>query len=239
MCRHLAYVGAPVRLGAVLVDPEHSLYEQAWRPRHQDRGVVNADGFGVGWYVAGDPVPARHRGGGPMWTDETFADLARVIHSTAVLAAVRSATVGMPGGQAAAAPLRGGRFLFSHNGSLDKWPAPELAAALPPERLIQLEAPTDSALLWALVLELIEAGAAMGQALADVVREAGDGRLNLLLTDGKTVAATRWGASLFYLSADNGVVVASEPHGPDDAWHEVPDRHVLVADHHQVEISPI
>jgi gamma-glutamyl hercynylcysteine S-oxide hydrolase len=79
----------------------------------------------------------------------------------------------------------------------------------------------------------------MGQALADVVREAGDGRLNLLLTDGETIAATRWGASLFYLSADNGVVVASEPHGPDDAWHEVPDRHVLVADHHQVEISPI
>jgi glutamine amidotransferase len=239
MCRHLAYVGAPVRLGALLVDPEHALYEQAWRPRHQDRGVVNADGFGVGWYVTGDPVPARHRGACPMWTDETFADLARVIHSTAVLAAVRSATVGMPGGQAAAAPLRDGRFLFSHNGSLDDWPATKLAAALPPERLIQLEAPTDSALLWALVLERLSAGAAMGPALAEVVREAGDGRLNLLLTDGETIVATRWGASLFYLRADNGVVVASEPHGPDDGWREVPDHHLLVAAERGVEITPI
>jgi glutamine amidotransferase len=239
MCRHLAYVGAPVRLGALLVDPEHSLYEQAWRPRHQDRGVVNADGFGVAWYVAGDPVPARHRGAGPMWTDETFADLARVIHSTAVLAAVRSATVGMPGGQAAAAPLRAGRFLFSHNGSLDDWPSAKLAAALPPERLIQMEAPTDSALLWALVLERLSAGESPADALTQVVREAGDGRLNLLLTDGATIAATRWGASLFYLREDTGVVVASEPYGPGGGWHEVPDRHLLLADRHHVEISPI
>ena len=239
MCRHLAYVGAPVRLGALLVDPEHSLYEQAWRPRHQDRGVVNADGFGVGWYVDGDPVPARHRGAGPMWTDETFADLARVIHSTAVLAAVRSATVGMPGGQAAAAPQRGGRFLFSHNGSLDDWPSGKLAAAVPPERLIQMEAPTDSALLWTLVRERLEAGAAMGPALADVVREAGDGRLNLLLTDGLAIAATRCGPSLWFLASNGGVVVASEPHGPADRWREVPDRHLLIAAHNGVEVTPI
>ena len=47
--------------------------------------------------------------------------------------------------------VRYGRFLFSHNGSLNDWPATKLAAAVPPERLVQLEAPTDSALLWALV----------------------------------------------------------------------------------------
>jgi glutamine amidotransferase len=174
-----------------------------------------------------------------MWTDETFADLARVIHATAVLAAVRSATVGMPGGQAAAAPLRGGRFLFSHNGSLDDWPATKLAGSLPPERLIQMDAPTDSALLWALVLERLEGGAMLGEALTDVVREAGDGRLNLLLTDGSTIAATRWGASLFYLAADTGVVVASEPHGPEGGWREVPDRHLLVAAESGVEVTPI
>jgi gamma-glutamyl hercynylcysteine S-oxide hydrolase len=100
------------RLGALAV--RAGLAAPAPGPR---RG--QADGFGVGWYVDGDLVPARHRRAGPMWMDETFADLARVIHSTAVLAAVRSATVGMPGGQAAPAPPRGGRFLFSHNGSLD------------------------------------------------------------------------------------------------------------------------
>jgi CheY-like chemotaxis protein len=157
----------------------------------------------------------------------------------AVLAAVRSATVGMPGGQAAAAPLRHGRFLFSHNGSLDDWPSTKLAATLPPERLIQLEAPTDSALLWALVVQRLAAGTSLGRALTEVVTEAGDGRLNLLLTDGATIAATRWGASLWFLETDTGVVVASEPHGPATGWSEVPERHLLVAADRRAEVTPI
>jgi gamma-glutamyl hercynylcysteine S-oxide hydrolase len=244
MCRHLAYVGEPVRLGELLVEPEHSLYEQAWRPRHQSHGVVNADGFGVGWYVPGYEEPARHRGAGPLWTDETFADLARVVCSPAVLAAVRSATIGMPGGQAAAAPFRRGRFLFSHNGALDGWPssAAPLAASLPPDLVMGLDAATDSALLWALVGERLAAGALMGQALSDVVRAAercGGGRLNLLVTDGTTIAATRWGASLWWTTTASGVVVASEPHGDDAAWREIPDRHLIVTDHRSAEVSAL
>ena len=244
MCRHLAYVGEPVRLGALLVDPPHSLYEQAWQPRHQDRGVVNADGFGVGWYVPPDPYPARHRGAGPMWTDETFADLARVVHAPAVLAAVRSATTGMPGGLAAAAPIRHGRYLFSHNGSVDGWPsaASELAAALPLERLLTLDAATDSALLWALVADRLDAGSPMGEALVHTVRAAercAGGRLNLLVTDGETIAATRWGPSLWWAATGTGVVVASEPHGDETGWREVPDRHYVIADRRSAEVGPV
>ena len=244
MCRHLAYVGEPVRLGALLVDPQHSLYEQAWRPRHQDRGVVNADGFGVGWYVAGDAQPARHRGAGPMWMDETFADLARVIHTPAVLAAVRSATTGMPGGPAAAAPFRVGRYLFSHNGSLDGWPdsAGPLAAGLAPERLLTLDAATDSGLLWALVADRLEAGSPMGEALVHTIRAAdrcAGGRLNLLVTDGQTIAATRWGPSLWWATTGTGVVVASEPHGDETGWREIPDRHLVIADRRSAEVVPV
>lgn len=232
MCRHLAYVGQPVRLGAVLVDPPHSLVEQSWAPRRQDHGVVNADGFGVGWYVDGDPVPARHRGAGPIWVDETFTDLARVVITRAALAAVRSATPGMPGGQGAAAPLRHAGWLFSHNGALDDWPkaAADLAAGLPVERLLRLDAPTDTALLWALTVERLDRGAALADALADVVHaadRAGGGRLNLLVTDGTAIAATAWGASLTWRSTVAGVVVASE--AGDDGWHDVPDRHLVTA----------
>jgi glutamine amidotransferase len=51
----------------VLTDPPHGLQAQAWAPRRQRHGVVNADGFGVGWDADGDPVPARYRRaqGGP------------------------------------------------------------------------------------------------------------------------------------------------------------------------------
>lgn len=244
MCRHLAYLGEPVRLGALLVDPVHSLVEQSWAPRRQHHGVVNADGFGVGWYVDGDPVPARHRGAGPIWADETFTDLARVVTSRAVLAAVRSATAGMPAGQGAAAPLRHGHRLFSFNGALDGWPkaAAGLAAGLPAERLLRLDAPTDTALLWSLTIERLERGAALGDALADVVLaadRAGGGRLNLLLTDGVSIAATAWGVSLSWRAGASGVVVASEPHDDDGEWQDVPDRHLVAADVDGVAVTPL
>ena len=64
MCRHLAYAGQPVSLRAALIDPPHGLVVQAWAPRRQQHGVVNADGFGIGWYADGDPVPARYRRAG-------------------------------------------------------------------------------------------------------------------------------------------------------------------------------
>ncbi|MDG4865689.1 class II glutamine amidotransferase, partial [Streptomyces sp. T-3] len=93
MCRHLAFLGPPEPLDELLVRPPHGLYRQAWAPRRQQHGTVNADGFGVGWYAEGDPVPARYRRSGPMWADPSFADLARVVRSGALLAAVRDATV--------------------------------------------------------------------------------------------------------------------------------------------------
>ncbi|HEY9439844.1 MAG TPA: class II glutamine amidotransferase, partial [Streptomyces sp.] len=81
MCRHLAYLGPSVALGELLVSPRHSLVRQSWAPRRQKYGTVNADGFGVGWYADGDPVPARYRRQGPVWGDVAFADLARVVRS--------------------------------------------------------------------------------------------------------------------------------------------------------------
>src|SRR5262249_54522919 len=106
MCRHLAYLGPPVTLAAVLVDPPHSLYRQSWAPRRQRHGTVNADGFGVGWYAEGDPLPARYRHAVPIWADPSFADVARVTRTRALLAAVRSATEGTAPDASAAAPYR-------------------------------------------------------------------------------------------------------------------------------------
>ena len=72
MCRHLAYLGPPATLRSVLIDPPHGLYRQAWEPRRQRHGTVNADGFGIGWYAEGDPVPARYRRGLPIWGDPSL-----------------------------------------------------------------------------------------------------------------------------------------------------------------------
>ncbi|MFJ5229846.1 ergothioneine biosynthesis protein EgtC [Kitasatospora sp. NPDC088391] len=245
MCRHFAYLGRPVAIRSVLLDPPFGLLRQSWAPRLQRHGTVNADGYGVGWYADGDERPARYRREGPIWADGDLADLARVVRSSAVLGAVRSATAGCAAGAQAAAPFAAGRWLFSHNGVLPGWPrafAP-LAGLLPPDELLELEARTDSALLWAVVLNRLRSGAELGDALAEVclaAAESGDARLNLLVTDGTSVAATAWGDTLFLRrDPDGSVLVASEPFDDGPGWSEVPDRTLLVADAAGSSLTPL
>ncbi|GAA3495002.1 ergothioneine biosynthesis protein EgtC [Streptomyces prasinosporus] len=246
MCRHVAYVGPGEFLGKLLVEPPHGLYRQSWAPRRQRYGTVNADGFGVGWYAPDDPVPARYRRAGPIWADLSFADLARVVRTRALLAAVRDATLSGADAEAAAAPFASGTWLFSHNGAVPGWPgslAP-LARALSAEDVLSLEARNDSAFVWALVLARLRAGVPGGRALADTVLEvaaaAPGSRLNLLLTDGDTVTATAWGDTLWYLARPGGgTVVASEPYDDDPRWREVPDRTLLTASRTEVLLAPV
>ena len=136
MCRHLAYLGPPATLRSVIIDPPHGLYRQAWAPRQQRHGTVNADGFGVGWYAAGDPDPARYRRTGPIWGDESFADVARVTRAGAILGAVRGATAGTDPGVAAVAPFAAGSWLFSHNGVIAGWPDSAAGLAAPSTRAV-------------------------------------------------------------------------------------------------------
>jgi dimethylhistidine N-methyltransferase/ergothioneine biosynthesis protein EgtC len=256
MCRHLAYSGPAVPLARLLTEPPGGLYEQSWRPRRQRYGTVNADGFGFGWYPAdpadeaaggdaGFPQPARYRRAVPVWADTNVADLARTIRSGTVLAAVRSATEGTTQDESAAAPFRDGRWLFSHNGAVADWT--RLPHPLSAAEVLALDSHSDSALLWAMVARLLRQGQSPGAALAAVVSEVAaarpTARLNFLLTDGRVIAATAWGDTLWYRVREGGcdehapgpdaVLVASEP---DDApgggfgdWCEVPDRSLLLA----------
>jgi gamma-glutamyl hercynylcysteine S-oxide hydrolase len=248
MCRHLAYLGPPVTVRALVLDPPYGLARQAWAPRRQRHGTMNADGFGIGWYADGDPVPARYRRAGPIWADPGLADLARVTRTRALLAAVRSATEGCESGAAAAAPYASGRWLFSHNGVLNGWPAATacLGAGLPAADLLALEARCDSALAWALVADRLKAGTPPGQALASVIADLGHhgitGRFNFLLTDGEVISATAAGDTLCYRAAGPdgpGVVVASEPGDDEPGWTEVPEGSVLTANGDAVEVRPL
>lgn len=235
MCRHLAYLGPPVSLRSLLYDPPYGLLRQSWAPRDmRGGGTVNADGFGVGWYPAGGE-PVRYRRAQPMWSDTTLPELAAVTMAGAVLAAVRSATVGMPLHETAAAPFAEGRWLFSHNGVVRGWPDAlvPLAAALPVRDLITLDVPTDSALLWALVRDRLRAGVEPAEAVAGTVAKvlaaAPGSRLNLLLTDGATVVASVAGHALSVRHGQGSVLLASEPFDDDPGWQAVPDGQLVVA----------
>lgn len=49
MCRWLAYAGPPIFLDSLLLRPENSLARQSLSALESVH-VVNADGFGIGWY---------------------------------------------------------------------------------------------------------------------------------------------------------------------------------------------
>src|SRR5919198_2102740 len=236
MCRHLAYLGPELRLPELLFDKPHSLLHQTWAPSDmRGGGTVNVDGFGVGWYTPDEPEPVRYRRSIPMWTDASFASIARRASSTAVLAAVRSATIGMPVSENACAPFAEGAWLFSHNGIILGWPesVASLAERLPVVDLVTLEAPTDSALLWALLRDRLRAGEPADEAVAAVtleIAEAAPGsRLNLLLTNGRELVATTWWHSLSVLHTPDAVVVSSEPWDDDEGWSLVDDRSIVHA----------
>ncbi|MQY25088.1 Gamma-glutamyl-hercynylcysteine sulfoxide hydrolase [Nocardia sp. RB56] len=178
MCRHLGYLGPPAAVGSQLTRGPHSLYTQSWQPRDmRGGGTVNADGFGVAWWVspsapaqasategspAGERVASRYRNAAPIWADPAVDEVLPQLHSTAVLAAVRSATVGMPVERAACAPFTSGRWAFSHNGRVADWQRvlTEVAAEFGSPALLEAEARTDSAALWVILRALLETGSA-------------------------------------------------------------------------------
>ncbi|MFB9903929.1 ergothioneine biosynthesis protein EgtC [Allokutzneria oryzae] len=246
MCRHLGYLGGEILLSDLLLLPPRSLLRQSWAPEDmRGGGTINADGFGVGWYTATRPEPARYRTARPLWSDTAFASLAGTTGSGAVLAAVRSATVGMPVVETANAPFSDGEWLFSHNGRVVGWPTSlaDLAGRLPTVDLITLDAPTDSAVLWALVRDRLRAGVPPGHALAEVVTEVGaaapGSRLNLMLTDGRRLAATTWDHSLSVRRTDGGVLVSSEPIDDSPDWSCLSDKQLITVTKSTVDIESL
>jgi glutamine amidotransferase len=244
VCRHLAYLGPPVPLGRLLTEPPHSLLHQSWAPNDMRHGgTVNADGYGVGWYPDEAVTPLRYRRDCPMWADGNLPALAATVTSRAIVAAVRNATTGMPVLETAVAPFADGPWLFSHNGAVAGWPdsMAKLAERLPARDLLTLEAPTDAALLWALVRARLRAGAppadAVAETVAEVAAETTGSRVNLLLTDGAQVVATTAGHALSVHRTAGYVLLSSEPLDDDPGWEPVPEGKLVVATPARVDIT--
>jgi glutamine amidotransferase len=245
MCRHVGYLGSPCAPAELIFNAPHSLALQSYAPSDmRGGGTLNADGFGLGWYGEGGE-PLRYRRSAPLWTDDTLPALAASVRTRAFVAAVRNGTPGMPVVEGACAPFVDGRWLFSHNGVVAGWPASVamLAEKLPVTELLTLEAPTDSALLWALLRDRLRAGedplVAVTDLVATVEAAAPGSRLNLLLTDGEVLVATAWTHSLSVLSMGDAAVVASEPCGTERGWTPVPQRHAVRVERGEVAFFEI
>jgi glutamine amidotransferase len=226
MCRHLGWLGADVTVSSLVLDPPEGLRVQSYAPRRQKHGLLNADGWGVGFFDG--QVPRRWRSAAPLWGDISFDSVAPALRSHCVVAAVRSATVGMPIEVSATAPFTDGRWLLSHNGVVDRTVLPPTSSA---------ESVCDSAILAAAIF-------ARGlDALGDTIVEFGMAdpiaRLNILAANGSRLLATAWGDTLSILRRDDGVVLASEPYDDDSDWEDVPDRHLVEVTTKGVTMTPL
>jgi glutamine amidotransferase len=223
MCRHLGWLGEPVSVASLVLDPPDALLVQSYSPRLQKHGTINADGWGAGFFD--HETPRRWRSAAPLWGDASFASVAPALRSGCVVAAVRSATVGMPIEPSASAPFTDGRWLLSHNGVVDRSVLPPSTAA---------ESTVDSALLAALIFD--RGLDALGDTLVEVGSADPNARLNILAANGSRLLGTTWGDTLSVLRRDDGVVLASEPYDDDPRWEDVPDRHLVDVSRSSVEL---
>ncbi|MFE9325122.1 ergothioneine biosynthesis protein EgtC [Nocardia sp. NPDC052278] len=266
MCRQLGYVGPPVRVGDMLTLGSHSLRTQAWAPKDmRGGGTINADGFGVAWWRDDDGVTvSRYRNSAPVWTDPAVEEVLPQLESWAVLAAVRSATVGMPVERNACAPFTHGRWAFSHNGMVPDWrralsavaaefgsTATELGAGplFEPVQLLEAESATDAATLWVILRSLLStdtpdgswaaAPAALSLLVSAVLAQSPGARLNFLLGDGRQLWATTVYHSLSALVTDDFAILSSEPFDDDPRWQPIPDRQLVSARPGALSVTPL
>jgi glutamine amidotransferase len=153
----------------------------------RDFATQNPDGWGIGWYQDGLPQVRRE----PLdaAASERFERHAHEV-STVFVSHLRRATTGVPS-EVNCHPFPLGRWLFAHNGSLDR---ECLIGLLDPAHRQVLRGQTDSEVYGAWLLQSIEAASTPTDGIAtalETVRADSHSGLNFILTDGETLYAYR------------------------------------------------
>ena len=260
MCRLYGFLATDAtRLECSLVSAQNALIVQSDR---DGRGVRNADGWGIAHWVGEKKEVIKSTM--PAFADKQFVEIASSIWSEAAIAHVRAATVGRVAEQNTH-PFTFGTWAFAHNGTVDEFEHVATRLDIGPFGPPVGQTDSEMVFLWLLnrmgdygldpyqtatslepVVELL-ADAVLD--LVDISVLSGASRppkLNLLVSDGRHMAASRWGNTLYWThrrgvrdcavcgvshcpDADDtyrSVVIASEPL-TDEHWREVPEASVL------------
>lgn len=225
MCRFTLYLGPPLKLSSLLLEPRHSLIRQSYQASERAE-PLNGDGFGVGWFAPEvGPQPAVFRSISPAWNNRNLVSLASVVCSPCILAHVRAATPGSLVSEENCHPFQWGRLLFMHNGSVGAFGRIRrpLLGSLSDAAFEIIEGTTDTEHVFALLVdELLQARDvedALAHAMHRAVRrlmaleaEYGDGTpsdLNLAASDGGQAVVCRFTSAthkppetLYYLARE-------------------------------------
>jgi glutamine amidotransferase len=147
----MAWHGQPVLVDELLFKTQHGLIDQSLHSR-LGAETTNGDGFGLGWYGAGEG-PGLYHSVLPAWGDANLRHLARHIESPLFLAHVR-ATTGTPVQETNCHPFRHDNWLMVHNGLVDGFQGMrrDLMLAVAPQLFADVVGSTDSEVLFHLAL---------------------------------------------------------------------------------------
>ena len=256
MCRFLAYLGDSIFLDELICKPRHSLVRQSLRAE-EAKVVTNGDGFGIGWYGE-RPSPGVYREVMPAWSDENLLGLCANVRSRLFFAHVRAAT-GTGIARQNCHPFHYGQYLFMHNGQIGGYGQLRRAmeARLPDHLYAHRNGATDSELLFLMIVNRIEMGETVPDAVSQVLNETlammqvlhvhEPLRFAAALADGDQLHAFRFSsdkrAPTLYLHhhESRGIVVASEPLEDDHQdWELIPQGMVVKVNaqgHHNMALK--
>jgi predicted glutamine amidotransferase len=226
MCRWMGWLGQAVLIDELLFKTKHGIVDQSLHSR-MGAETTNGDGFGMGWYGAGDG-PGVYHSVSPAWGDANLRELAAHIESGLFLAHVRAA-IGSPVQQTNCHPFRRGRWLFVHNGYIADFHLlrRDLMLAVEAEQFADIQGSTDTEVVFHLAVTLglesdpiaalertiglIEATAAQHDVAAPVQGTFG-------VSDGTSLWAVRYAtegpARSLFASADVSAIQTLHPDNP-------------------------
>ena len=151
MCRWMAWLGQSVLIDELLFKTRHGIVDQSLHSR-MGAETTNGDGFGMGWYGAGEG-PALYHSVTPAWADANLREIAAHVESPLFLAHVRAA-IGSPVQQTNCHPFRHGNWLFVHNGYVADMHElrRDLMLAIDPAQFADITGSTDTEVVFHLAL---------------------------------------------------------------------------------------
>ena len=262
MCRLLAYQGIPQSLEKLIAKPEHSLIVQSYQPREMTAGVINADGFGIGWYHPDrDTQPFIYKHTQPIWTDINLPHLSRYVETGCMLSYVRSATPGQAVSLSNCQPFEDGKLLFIHNGFIDNFRSglyKQIRDLLPHHLYQAIDGTTDSEHIFALFCNELHTHPEWSlesalQRTLQILRELVEAErttisANIVISDGTRSIAARFAhrttvPSLYWIKNHvdypDAVILASEPIFAGN-WQICPMQSIItVSKYLEIHIQPI
>lgn len=266
MCRLYGFMAnEETKVECTLVHSQNALLMQS---ESDYLGRAHADGWGLAFYH--DEFPELERRANPAYEDLHFSSTAERVYAEAVVAHVRLATVGTPS-ELNCHPFVFGKWAFAHNGTVSAFTQlkQELEDETDPVLQSSRVGETDSEQLFFWLLSrmriagldlsrcssadnVAEVVASSLRELASRCRKAGaiEAKLNILLTNGQMMIATRWNNDLFTVLREGihdceicgiphvhhddsheyrAVVIASEKLS-EEPWAEVPNYSVVAID---------